>query len=99
VDLNEVRYRRSELLERSAFNAHVRDADLQRRDAEARCYFPLQQQQPPQSSPLQQHFSQQQDSPQQSQQAPAAAALAGAGFPPKNGNTARTIDDSFMTRG
>jgi hypothetical protein len=46
---------------------------------------------------LQQHFSQQQDSPQQSQQAPAAAGLAGAGFAPKNGNTARTMDDNFMT--
>ena len=62
-----------------------------------RGYFPRQQQQPPQSSPLQQHFSQQQDSPQQSQQALAAATLAGAGLPlPRNGNTARTMDENFM---
>jgi hypothetical protein len=47
---------------------------------------------------LQQHFSQQQDSPQQSQQA-AAADFAGAGLPAKNGNTARTMDDNFMTKG
>ncbi len=67
------------------------------RDGEG--YLPLQQQQPPQSSPLQQHFSQQQNSPQQSQHAPAAAGLAGAGLPPKNGKTVRTMDDNFMTGG
>jgi hypothetical protein len=48
---------------------------------------------------LQQHFSQQQDSPQQSQQAPAAVALAATVLPPKNGNAARTMDKSFMTKG
>jgi hypothetical protein len=48
---------------------------------------------------LQQHFSQQQDSPQQSQHASAAAALAGAGFPPKNGNIARTMVENFIIGG
>jgi hypothetical protein len=62
-------------------------------------YFPLQQQHPPQSSPLQQHFSQQQLSPQQSQHGSAAmpCGLAFAGLR-TNGNTARTMDDSFMSQ-
>jgi hypothetical protein len=60
-------------------------------------YCARQQQQPPQSSPLQQHLSQAQDSPQQSQQARAAGIFARGGLRlPRNGSTARTMDENVM---